>query len=101
MADTQVIAGARSPDKAPALQELRHLYPNRLHLVTLDVTDTVSIQVFAAETMVLIYDISCNITASLDVQSAAKQVSELPGTTGVDYLINNAAVSDPGQSRHQ
>lgn len=77
MADTQVIAGARSPDKAPALQELRHLYPNRLHLVTLDVTDTVSIQ------------------------SAAKQVSELPGTTGVDYLINNAAVSDPGQSRHQ
>ena len=32
-------------------------------------------------------------------QAAGKTVSELPGITGVDYLINNAALSNSNQSR--
>ena len=34
-------------------------------------------------------------------QGAVKLVSQLPGITGVDYLINSAGASDPGQSRHE
>lgn len=73
----QVVAGARTPDTATVLQDLLRQYPGRLHIIPLDVASTTSIQ------------------------DAARQVSQLQGISGVDYLINNAAVSDPGQSRLQ
>lgn len=53
--------------------------------------------------MALLYlrgTVNHSLTA-LQMQNAAKQVSALSGVTRVDYLINNAAVSDPGQSRLQ
>ncbi len=35
------------------------------------------------------------------LQDAAEHVLKVFGVSSVDYLINNAAVSDPGQSRLQ
>ena len=35
------------------------------------------------------------------LQGAAEHVLKVLGVSSVDYLINNAAVSDPGQSRLQ
>ena len=43
--DTVVVAGARSPDKAKALQQLKQDNSTRLHVVALDVASTSSIQV--------------------------------------------------------
>lgn len=74
---TTVIACARSPENASVLQELKAQHKDRLQLVILDVADTSSIQ------------------------GAAEHVSKILGVGSVDYLINNAAVSDPGQSRLQ
>lgn len=73
--NTTVIAGARSPDKADVLKQLKQSNPEQLHVVTLDVSDTASIQ------------------------AAGQTVSELPGISKVDYLINNAALSNSNQSR--
>ncbi|DBB00497.1 TPA: hypothetical protein ACH3X3_002202 [Trebouxia sp. C0006] len=74
---TTVIACARSPEHASDLQELKAQHKDRLQLVTLDVADTSSIH------------------------GAAEHVSKVLGVSSLDYLINNAAVSDPGQSRLQ
>ena len=43
--DVTVIAGARFPEKAQSLQDLRKRYQQRLHLLTLDVTDQQSVKV--------------------------------------------------------
>ena len=48
--NSQVIAGARSPEKTPALQDLKQQHADRLHLLTLDVTDLASVQVCADKT---------------------------------------------------
>lgn len=45
--NTVVIAGARSPEKADALKQLKQSNPERLHVITLDVSATASIQVGA------------------------------------------------------
>lgn len=42
--NTTVIAGARYPDQAPILQTLKQQYPDRLHLLSLDVAKASSIQ---------------------------------------------------------
>lgn len=46
-----VIAGARSPESSKELQELHELHSERLHLVSLDVASTSSIQVCAIQTL--------------------------------------------------
>ena len=39
-----VFAGARHPEKAPHLQELKTIYPDQLQIVALEVTDSASIE---------------------------------------------------------
>lgn len=66
----QVLAASRQPDAARELQALRRQYPERLILLTLDVTDDASIAAAA--------------------QAAAQAVD------GLDVLVNNAGVYQPG-----
>ncbi|TPG67469.1 SDR family oxidoreductase [Hymenobacter nivis] len=65
-----VLAASRQPDAARELQALRRQYAERLTLITLDVTDDASIAAAA--------------------QAAAQAVD------GLDVLINNAGVYQPG-----
>ncbi len=66
----QVVAASRQPEAARELQALRRQYPERLALVALDVTDDASIAAAAA---------------------AAAQVVD-----GLEVLVNNAGVYQPG-----
>lgn len=43
--NTTVIAGARSPDNAEALQQLKQSNADHLHIIDLDLSSTASIQV--------------------------------------------------------
>ncbi len=74
----QVFAGARNPEKATGLQELKTKYPDRLFLVTLDVAEAASIE--------------------QSYQTVREHVN------GLDVLINNAAINaytDPsGSAQH-
>lgn len=74
----QVFAGARNPEKATGLQELKTRYPDRLFLVTLDVADAASIE--------------------KSYQTVREHVN------GLEVLINNAAINaytDPsGSAQH-
>lgn len=74
----QVFAGARNPDQAPFLQELKTKYPDRLFPITLDVADSGSIEKSYA--------------------AVRAQVN------GLELLINNAAINaqtDPsGSAQH-
>ncbi|TFK89373.1 NAD(P)-binding protein [Polyporus arcularius HHB13444] len=64
-----VIAACRNPAKATELQELAKKAGGKVHVVELDVSDKESIN------------------------KAAKEVSEILGGKGIDYLVNNAGVS--------
>ena len=46
-----VFAGARTPDSARSLQDLKKRFPLRLHLLALDVTDQASVLVRVTESM--------------------------------------------------
>jgi len=76
--DDQVFAGARDPEKATGLQELKTKYPDRLFPVALDVADSASIE--------------------QSYQTVHEQVD------GLELLINNAAINaytDPsGSAQH-
>ena len=63
-----VIAACRDPSSASALQALRESASGTLHLVRVEVTDRKSIQ------------------------ARADEVSNLVGSSGIDYLVNNAGV---------
>ncbi|KZP18163.1 sniffer [Athelia psychrophila] len=65
-----VFAGCRNPDSAADLQALKTSAKGILHIVTLDVDSQESIQ------------------------NAADATKALLGDRGVDYLINNAAISE-------
>ena len=66
-----VIAACRTPSKAVALQDLAKVGKGTLHVVKVDLDDTESIR------------------------AAAEEVARILGNKGVDYIINNAGVSDP------
>ncbi|CAL1698719.1 unnamed protein product [Somion occarium] len=65
-----VIATCRNPDKATALQDLRTRFLGNLHIVKLEVTDQASIE------------------------ECVKAVEIALGDRGLDYLLNNAAISE-------
>jgi NAD(P)-dependent dehydrogenase (short-subunit alcohol dehydrogenase family) len=67
----RVIAACRDPARAKSLQALASKHPDRLHLRTVDMTDTHSVNALAAETSGL-FD-------------------------GLDLLINNAGTLVPGE----
>ncbi|HEX2619456.1 MAG TPA: SDR family oxidoreductase [Phototrophicaceae bacterium] len=68
--DTQVFAACRQPDQAAALHQLASAsQPDRCHVIALEVTDEAS------------------------RQAAVQQVSQV--TSGLDILINNAAINLP------
>ena len=71
----QVVAASRQPEAARELQALRRQYPERLILLALDVTDDASIAAAA--------------------QAAAQAVE------GLEVLINNAGVYQPGVGEAQ
>ncbi|KAJ3006895.1 hypothetical protein NUW54_g3757 [Trametes sanguinea] len=64
-----IIATCRNPEKAVALEALKESAKGTLHIVKLDVDD-------------------------LDgIRNSVKEVSEILGDRGLDYLVNNAAVN--------
>lgn len=63
-----VLATCRNPSQATALVQLAESAPGRLHVLELDITDDAS------------------------VRRSVDQVSSLVGDSGIDYLINNAAI---------
>ena len=102
------MAGARSPGDSKGLQDLKQQHAERLHLLTLDVADTSSIQARQQSCLACLLHTSkswCNfilksyVIPDVLLQDAAKRVSQLTGIDGVDYVINNAGASNPGQSR--
>lgn len=66
-----VIATARNPSQASSLQGLQSKSPQQLHVLQLDVTDESQIRQFV------------------------KDATRVLGDRGLDYLLNNAGVSDP------
>ncbi|KAI0745008.1 NAD-P-binding protein [Earliella scabrosa] len=64
-----VIAACRDPSGASALQVLRETASGTLHIVRLEVTDRKSIR------------------------ACADEVSNLLGSSGIDYIVNNAGVN--------
>lgn len=67
-----IFAACRQPEKADALRQLKQSYPDRLHLIPLEVTDSAA------------------------VAESVNQVSAI--VDGLDVLVNNAAINPPGQS---
>ncbi|KAH9848824.1 NAD-P-binding protein [Lenzites betulinus] len=67
-----VLAACRNPSAASALHELAQSAVGRVHILPLDLTDRQS------------------------VRDSATAVADIVGERGVDYLINNAAISVPG-----
>ncbi len=63
-----VVAACRSPETATTLGELNTTSKGNLHTVKLDVSDSDS------------------------VRAAVKEMEPILGETGLDYLINNAAI---------
>lgn len=63
-----VVATARAPEKATALHDLRKTAKGTLHIIKLDISDFDSIR------------------------ASAKDLQVILGETGLDYLINNAAI---------
>ncbi|EIW54631.1 NAD-P-binding protein [Trametes versicolor FP-101664 SS1] len=64
-----VVATARAPEKATALHDLRETAKGTLHIIKLDISDFDSIR------------------------ASAKDLQVILGETGLDYLINNAAIA--------
>ena len=65
---SSIIATCRDPSKASALKSLSDGAPGLVHIVPMDTSNFESIR------------------------SAAKQVTDIIGTKGIDYLINNAGI---------
>ncbi|CEL60182.1 putative oxidoreductase C663,06c OS=Schizosaccharomyces pombe (strain 972 / ATCC 24843) GN=SPCC663.06c PE=3 SV=1 [Rhizoctonia solani AG-1 IB] len=75
-----IFATCRRPDKAMRLKEVAdQAYPGRVHIVPLDVTDEASIK-----------------EAATKIGDKLESVGSIPGNAGLDYLIQNAAVTLPG-----
>ncbi|DBB17092.1 hypothetical protein WJX82_001603 [Trebouxia sp. C0006] len=75
--NTVVFASARSVDSAKRLHELQKAFPSRLHLISMDVV------------------------GSSSIQAAVQAVTELTGESGVDYLVNNAGTAGPPVPAHE
>lgn len=77
-----VIAACRSPETATALNDLQKTAKGTLHVIRLDISDVSSIR------------------------ASATELERILGETGLDYLINNAAIvrliiaSSPTQTCH-
>ncbi|KAH9895562.1 NAD-P-binding protein [Cubamyces lactineus] len=67
-----VYATCRNPSQATALVQLAESAPGRLHVIELDVTDDAS------------------------VRRSVERVTSIVGDSGIDYLINNAAIMTQG-----
>ncbi|KAI0816812.1 NAD-P-binding protein [Trametes gibbosa] len=67
--DNIVVAACRTPEKATALSDLANTAKGTLHIIQLDVSDFAS------------------------VRAAAAEMEKILGDTGLDYLINNAAIA--------
>ncbi|KAG8684063.1 hypothetical protein FRC11_012680, partial [Ceratobasidium sp. 423] len=75
-----IFATCRHPDKATRLEEVaNNAYADRVHIVPLDVTDENSI-----------------IEAAGRIGDKLNNVGPIPGNAGLDYLIQNAAITLPG-----
>ncbi|KAI0628095.1 NAD-P-binding protein [Trametes polyzona] len=64
-----VVAGCRTPERATALHALEGTAKGTLHVIQLDVSDVDSIR------------------------ASAKELERILGSTGLDYLINNAGIA--------
>ncbi|KEP45978.1 short chain dehydrogenase, partial [Rhizoctonia solani 123E] len=77
-----IFATCRHPDKATRLKEVAEkAYTDRVHIVPLDVTDETSI-----------------IEVANMIGDKLGHVGPVPGGAGLDYLIQNAAVTLPSWS---
>ncbi|KAJ1304132.1 hypothetical protein OPQ81_008533 [Rhizoctonia solani] len=77
-----IFATCRHPDRAGRLKEVAdNAYPDRVHIVPLDVTDEVSIK-----------------EAANQIGDKLSRVGPIPGDAGLDYLIQNAAITLPASS---
>ncbi|KAI0656139.1 NAD-P-binding protein [Cubamyces menziesii] len=65
-----VLATCRKPSQATALAQLAESAPGRLHVIELDTNDDAS------------------------VRQSVEQASSIVGDSGIDYLINNAAINE-------
>ncbi|CAE6456005.1 hypothetical protein ACGC1H_003132 [Rhizoctonia solani] len=75
-----IFATCRHPEKATGLKEVAaKAYADRVHIVPLDVTDETSI-----------------IKAANMIGDKLGHVGPVPGDAGLDYLIQNAAITLPG-----
>ncbi|KAF8748779.1 Enoyl-(Acyl carrier protein) reductase [Rhizoctonia solani] len=75
-----IFATCRHPEKAARLREVANkAYPERVHIVPLDVTDEVSIK-----------------EAATEIGERLSHVGPIPGDMGLDYLVQNAAITLPG-----
>ncbi|CAE6481353.1 unnamed protein product [Rhizoctonia solani] len=75
-----IFATCRNPDKATDLKKVAdNAYADRVHIVPLDVTDETSI-----------------MEAAKDIGDRLGRVGPIPGDAGLDYLIQNAAITLPG-----
>ncbi|KAF8693805.1 Enoyl-(Acyl carrier protein) reductase, partial [Rhizoctonia solani] len=75
-----IFATCRHPEKAACLREVANkAYPERVHIVPLDVTDEVSIK-----------------EAATEIGERLSRVGPIPGDMGLDYLVQNAAITLPG-----
>ncbi|KAI0353821.1 NAD(P)-binding protein [Trametes cingulata] len=70
-----IVAGCRTPSKATALNALAESNKGRVHVVQLDIADRKS------------------------VTDSVPKVTEALGGKGIDYIINNAGVSQGGEDR--
>ncbi|ELU37162.1 short chain dehydrogenase domain-containing protein [Rhizoctonia solani AG-1 IA] len=79
-----IFATCRHPEKAVCLREVANkAYPERVHIVPLDVTDEVSIK-----------------EAATEIGDRLARVGPIPGDAGLDYLVQNAAIVSTFGSAH-